>query len=273
MADEIVTGSLRDPVFRISRAREHIYNLQVETQMFLHENPYGFIREPDPEPGFQRIRATVNVPPPRRLSTILGDAIHSLRSSLDHLAWQLALMTTPKPFKKTAFPLNINQPTKPIQTLNVIRDLPVGAKNVVESVQPYHGGQWSYLGVLHRLWNDDKHRALVLLAGWVPQADAVAPEILKGRVSAIEPFPGTFEHEKVVVRFKPDPYAEVVVPLGVAFDETSSGAGYEPCSLLWCIYDIIHDEVMPRFSGFFPPQSGGTGPESLLHEEHPLLST
>jgi hypothetical protein len=45
----------------------------------------------------------VNHPPPLPLSVLLGVFLHNLRSSLDHIAWQLVLDNGGTPVKKTSF--------------------------------------------------------------------------------------------------------------------------------------------------------------------------
>jgi hypothetical protein len=43
--------------------------------------------------------------PTGEIGVIAGDAVHNLRSALDHLAWQLALLNTAKPHPRTQFPI------------------------------------------------------------------------------------------------------------------------------------------------------------------------
>lgn len=50
-------------------------------------------------------RVRVREEPPIQLSTILGDAIHSLRTSLDFLARQLAVKNGATPSRSTCFPI------------------------------------------------------------------------------------------------------------------------------------------------------------------------
>src|SRR5689334_19926794 len=44
-------------------------------------------------------------PPSLRLGVLLGEFIHNLRCSLDHLVWQLALTRTDKPSGDLMFPI------------------------------------------------------------------------------------------------------------------------------------------------------------------------
>src|SRR5947209_8187339 len=54
--------------------------------------PYSVAWQPDPEPDWHQARLKVRHDPPLRLGLIFGDVIHNLRSALDNLVCQLALL-------------------------------------------------------------------------------------------------------------------------------------------------------------------------------------
>jgi hypothetical protein len=73
---------------KVERARSHIDALATEISRFSHSSPYLVVIE-DSGPKLKR---TSPIPGP--VFTILGDAVHNLRSALDHLAYELVDLET-----------------------------------------------------------------------------------------------------------------------------------------------------------------------------------
>jgi hypothetical protein len=108
--------------------------------------------------------------PPMRLGVVVGDIVHNLRSSLDHLAWQLALIRTSSPKQSTEFPIFIDPKSGPGKKgfdpygRKKIRDLPDGAQKLIEAVQPYSltaAGRGSLLWLLQKMSITDKHKIIL----------------------------------------------------------------------------------------------------------------
>jgi hypothetical protein len=89
--------SLEGVKLKIARAAEPLEVLRTECSAYLDSNPYEVVGHDQPE-GYTLLSFKVHRYPPLRLSVLLGDFLHNLRSSLDHLAWQLVLANggTPK---------------------------------------------------------------------------------------------------------------------------------------------------------------------------------
>lgn len=166
---------------KIERANQHIKDIETVMRAFRDKNPYGFRIENDPKTGDEIHLVEIRRETPTPLSLITGDALHNLRSALDHLAWQAHEADGGKPDKKTEFPV-CDAPSK-----YKPRDLAKKQKfsprliKLFESVQPYQAG-YEMLGVLHELNNFDKHRLLIVtafaLSGVMPTwttLDPVAP--------------------------------------------------------------------------------------------------
>src|SRR5258706_8458365 len=83
-----------EPVyFKIERAKKHLDEVNSIVESFIKAGPYAETRHDYPEQGvhvrrFELKRLTRNVP------LLVGEVVYHLRSSLDHLAWQLALLST-----------------------------------------------------------------------------------------------------------------------------------------------------------------------------------
>ena len=155
------------------RAHEHIEGLKTEQERWAkaHPEPFTWSLKDDVQPD--RIIGVINTVerPPGYMSTMFGDCIHNLHSSLDHTAWQLFKHgTTP-----TLKPSQEHQIQFPIyNTLdefndNLIRRLSMGLRDVHEAIvrryQPYQRGALAAdhpFAILNRLSRTDKHRNINL---------------------------------------------------------------------------------------------------------------
>jgi len=111
----------------------------------------------------------------RNVALILGDAVHNLRSALDHLAYQLALLHTngniAKPHR-VQFPITDTADKFRQDCDRYMGEIAPLQIAEIERLQPYHGTQglpesgWSGpylhpLALVRDLSNDDKHRLLI----------------------------------------------------------------------------------------------------------------
>ena len=87
------------------RAKEHLDILDNEIQMFWNCKPLEYIPEDDHKRTEKSFRIEVSKEPPLVWSVIVGDFAYNLRSALDHLVWQLALLNTNNPNQRTEFPI------------------------------------------------------------------------------------------------------------------------------------------------------------------------
>jgi hypothetical protein len=182
---------------KIRRADEHLRALISEldqlTRQRRHQHPVTIAREGE---WYVVGVAPPQEPPPVHLSTICGDAVQNIRSSLDYIICELAhIRTQEEPTRWNAFPIFTNraQFAKTVENSRPpergpLYGLQVGGKAWVltETLQPYHGPvpEQHILALLARLSNRDKHRALNAqmafpklnlpeLLGWNPEAPVV----------------------------------------------------------------------------------------------------
>src|SRR5260370_40746829 len=73
-------------------AKKHIVYLNEAIQSFLKSDPYHVAPKGDPNTGQLRYYVTHAEPAPASIALVAGDAIHNIRSALDHLAYQLFLI-------------------------------------------------------------------------------------------------------------------------------------------------------------------------------------
>jgi hypothetical protein len=101
---------------------------------------------------------------------VIGDAVHNLRSVLDHLVFQLALLSTNGQIKNPRslqFPIAETPMIYSEQERSHLSELRQEHKAIIETYQPYHGisrpssPPYIYeLALLKQLSNTDKHRLL-----------------------------------------------------------------------------------------------------------------
>jgi hypothetical protein len=181
--------SLDGPNLKLKRAREHLHALDVEIDAFLHTDPRPFrgVREIDPDDGSHVWRLRIDRTPPDRMGVLIGDVVHNQRAALDHLVWQLALLTSESPRRSTQFPVYLDRlASRPGQRafdpdgLRQIADIPVEAKRIIESKQPFTVSPGSDprdtpLWFIHDLDIVDKHRLIPVLSPTTARITAIHP--------------------------------------------------------------------------------------------------
>lgn len=143
---------------KVSRARKHIAELQRVIDEFSATEFYEIVMKLDDLERWMPVVFPFK-PIPDELPLIIGDAVHNLRSALEHLVYALV------PSRETAFPMHMTQ--KNFETdkskLNLIEDALPGAKDLLlKKVQPYTGGNGELLYALHSLDKSDKHHKILL---------------------------------------------------------------------------------------------------------------
>src|ERR1700749_1378156 len=94
---------------KLGRAYEHLGQLKVEQSTFLKSKAYIERRYDDPQRSLHIINIQQSITPDP-IGLLVGEFAHCIRSGFDNLAWQLALLTTDKPGRSTAFPIESQRP-------------------------------------------------------------------------------------------------------------------------------------------------------------------
>lgn len=171
---------------KIDRALEHIEVLDRSIEAWLRKDPYSIReeREPyDPDPALVRVSLCLRLSEPFRVewSAYIGDAVHCLRSSLDHMAFTLnakgyakannGAALPPRDAKLSEFPIfgNADAQKGASAFANAIKTkLPYASQAAIDAIgamQPYQYGPrftQSLLWMVHDLDIIDKHRQIVL---------------------------------------------------------------------------------------------------------------
>lgn len=146
---------------KVDRAKEHLSMLAADVRTYLASKPYDVAtKRVSDSRRLVYFVASVR-PTPHRLSAILGDAIHNLRSALDHLAYQLVWVGSGKrPSSHVYFPIADDRTKYIEQRRRQMKGATPAAIATLDSLAPYKGGN-DDLWRLHRLDNVDKHRVLL----------------------------------------------------------------------------------------------------------------
>jgi hypothetical protein len=146
---------------KLERAKKHVEDLNVALIAFWDAEPYVIRFEDDPNTRERTyyVLSVQDLPP--EIVTIVGDALHNLRSALDHLAYQLVVAAGGKPDINTAFPIakSFESYMSPKGRLKV-KGMRQDAIKAIDAHKPYKGGN-DTLWHLHELNNIEKHRLLI----------------------------------------------------------------------------------------------------------------
>ena len=173
-------SSVFDPDLKVQWAKRQLDVLTEYVLKFQAENHYTLTTEEDTTNQLFIIETRV----PHNdmvftIALIMGDFVNCLRSSLDHLAWQLALNGGRTPTRDTSFPIcEKDTVDMQIKIAKSTFGFPDAAVSIVKSLQPYKSGddyKKTHLWRLNLLWNIDKHRHIMphsVVSGWQFRLDS-----------------------------------------------------------------------------------------------------
>jgi len=176
---------------KAARAGQHIDSLRAEVDDFLTGGSYEVVPEQGDQPGETIYRLRMSQPIPIHFSTVIGDALHNLRSALDCAACEIARRHAGRQLAEEEelaceFPIR-SEPSKLEAFFEDRRRASLYGpreRQAIRAVQPawlhdYLAGRgetnlherseevaYDHLTVLNRLSNIDKHRRLHVAAWW-----------------------------------------------------------------------------------------------------------
>ncbi len=168
-----MTDALTGVELKIARAKRHLAELEEAIDATLDDSEHSFPDEFDPQTGkhVYRVRKLPTINP--EWSLIAGEVLYSLRSALDHLAWQLVLLDGGTPGDQTQFPVHESPFNKDGSLRTVQLTPPVKHPKILAALdecQPYRGPDGhpaipynSFLWRVNKLNNIDKHRLLLVV--------------------------------------------------------------------------------------------------------------
>jgi hypothetical protein len=148
---------------KIERAKHHVRDLESRILAFRETDPYRLLCEKDSQTGERIFRVQVRHPLPQDIALIVGEAAYQLRSSLDHLAWQLVEANGQASGDWTYFPISESLAKHEAGSPRKVQGMSAAAISLIDAAKPYKGGN-NGLWKLHQLNNFDKHRLLPVVA-------------------------------------------------------------------------------------------------------------
>jgi hypothetical protein len=180
-------AALQSANLKLIRASEHINAIEQCVRRYARSKARKVITDTH---GKETIH--IKKTPPTDIAVLAGETLYQLRSTLDHLAFDLVKLNAtriqlPSNWQKRCeFPLLTHVPMRgnpPIPCKlplpynyfsKILPGITKAAFTFIESVQPYHGsGTPKILGWLAHLSNIDKHRHLNLTDAQVRQKEVV----------------------------------------------------------------------------------------------------
>lgn len=147
------------PKLKVERANRHIDELNAVLRDFLASEFYSFGIEP--HEGLWALAYRPVKPLPNTIPLIIGDVVHNLRASLDHLAVEVLASAGPVP-KDFQFPFHKSGKQLPTdhKVAAIEQALPGSRRLIVDEMQPHADGDGA-LYALHLLDRIDKHNLLI----------------------------------------------------------------------------------------------------------------
>ena len=164
------------PRTKLARAAQHINELSSKVTLFAAAEPYH-LEVVEEGNGDLVYRLRMKQQAPLEWSAIAGDAVHNLRTALDHLACALVTAGGASPTRSTQFPFT----NGPVGIGKAIRQSLAGAsrdsRRFVKRLRPYGGGS-AVLAQINSLDNTDKHQS-VLVVGAAHRSVLLRPNFPK----------------------------------------------------------------------------------------------
>ena len=146
---------------KIKRAKEHINQAETAIQRFKVADPYEIRIEIDRSLNTEFHRVFFRSSIPDVVPLAIGDAIHNLRSSLDHLICRLIESNGQQFGTNTYFPICKGASEYIRESPRKIKGVSSHVESLIASFKPYKGGN-NDLWILHDLDIIDKHQILII---------------------------------------------------------------------------------------------------------------
>jgi hypothetical protein len=185
--DNSMIPSLYGVRAKISQAEHHLRNLKVSLKKRLASETTGDFVRIDDDRERKHLIGRANIREPAfKWRLLVGDIAHNLRSSLDHLVYQLALLKNPlfKHGRRTMFPIFTDKEEFRSKGMHRIRPhLSFSAAKLIVKHQPYKrpNPTRDNLWILSELDNIDKHRTVVELGKYFNLPDIILTSSVTGR--------------------------------------------------------------------------------------------
>jgi hypothetical protein len=177
MLSLMARDKLFGPLAKIERAKRHVHEVDLLQRQFLSTEPYDVQVDKTSQPGKILYKAVRVETPPVELVLATGDAIHNLRSALDHLYCVLIEDAGNTIGPNDLFVIRKSAKSFKTQVLPKIRTrVSDDAAEMIRRLKPYQAGNPA-LWRLHRLDIADKHRSLYVAGSAFESMKLLAPNV------------------------------------------------------------------------------------------------
>jgi hypothetical protein len=148
---------------RIERTHEQRRDLEREMRAWAESGAYEVWSQKDEKTGYTLYYLAELKEIPPRISFLIGETIHSLRASLDNLAYQLFLVCRTDPAEegsRVEFPIYDDSKSTESQAFRPIKTFRKEIIEAIRKINPCKSGN-STLWTIHRLDIIDKHRRII----------------------------------------------------------------------------------------------------------------
>lgn len=237
---------------KLGRGYVHLEQLCRDIAVFIAGDPYTVRGYDDPENSLY-VMSIEPATMPDSIGILSGEFAFQLRSSLDNLIWQLALLNGRRPDRSISFPI-LSKPDPKIfqkRTAGISRE----ARKIIESLQPYHRGA-AYkshpLWMLNQLCNLDKHREIAVSCLELTfTLFKCSPPLRKNLYDRVEVSVPISEKSEVDLRVE-----SIRVKFGEPIDGPDAVSGFEiPIEALAEIYEFVRYNAVPAFERFFAEEA------------------
>jgi|GEM_PF-550360 len=178
---------LREARAKVERAETQINEINDLVGAFLAASPYALKSQVNRDHSREIWRYELTAKAPVAIAIVAGEAMHNLRSALDHLACAVAELHSGSS-KGTYFPFGADAQIFEKQLSDKAKKLPVDAQNMIRALKPYGGGN-DLLWSLHDLNRRDKHIELAPIQVGI-LTDMTTLVVTTGRIDTIGPRTG-----------------------------------------------------------------------------------
>ena len=163
---------------KLNRAAETIQSLGAEIEVFLSSgaSEIAITRQHQPDGLEYAFIARGNPEVPLRFAVLVGEIVHHMRSSLDHVVHALIVRNGQTPTRTSQFPICVSAKAfKDARSRGQIRGLRSSAARLVEAVQPFTSQtpDDTVLSVVNQMDILDKHKLLVVVTAAVALGDSI----------------------------------------------------------------------------------------------------
>lgn len=224
---------------KIDRANTHILELEEAKGEFLSRSICEIKIEDDPKTGQKLFRFTRLSDPPSYIGIIAGDAIHCLRSALDHLAHQLVLVNGQHPSDKTCFPIMRSESAFKPHHVQRVEGMSQAAKDEVLTTRLYKESN-DTLWLIHKLDIADKHRSLLTTMMWLPEI-ALSRHMTQGDYSVPD---RPLEEGRIFFSCKSEGHEDVKFIFDIALGEAGIFKDYPIVGALKTMLDVVDSLII-----------------------------